>query len=491
MELALGNGKKAELYSREILRRNEFSTMEKMPLKIACVRKLSLLDSNFSQAIERGLELLQEMGYGLVRSRKLLTIQAMAALQSTIKRVKAAPAARDLHKTFSLATDQKHKMCTLLLGNIGFSTYQTKETMLHILSICRIVQMTLDHGVAPESGGGFTGLGLLAVHVNGDFKTGYRIAERGLAIQKIAGKYREGTTFFTGYSFSLAWTLKLEAILKPLSEGYASSMRVGDPTYAMWALVSRHIWIPYMIGKPLARIMKELSLIQSQMEELSTFEQLVIVKVFWQMILNMRSNSPHAHKLEGFMFSRNDHEEGKSVQAGIVHFTEGELLVFFKPEEAADRAIHDGNKFSKLCPCMCLGMIETFHRGVALYIMARKTKQRKYKSHASKIRKTIKKWLKAGNPNVEHYDLLLDAEHAALNKAHHRAEKLYLEAIELASRMGYLHHAGLFNERYADFLHHERKDAVKSAHFLNEAIRFYEQWGAVKKVKMLKNSSFG
>jgi hypothetical protein len=135
-------------------------------------------------------------------------------------------------------------------------------------------------------------------------------------------------------------------------------------------------------------------------------------------------------------------------------------------------------------------MIETFHRGVALYIMARKTKKRKYKTHASKIRKTVKTWVKAGNPNVEHYDLLLDAEHAALNKSSYDcAEKLYLEAIELASRMGYLHHAGLFNERFADFLHHKRRDAEKSVHFLNEAIRFFEQWGATKKVKMLKNSS--
>ncbi|CAJ1938997.1 unnamed protein product [Cylindrotheca closterium] len=492
MELALGNGEQAEMYSKEILSRDDYSTVEKIPLKIASVRKLSVVDSNFRQSIEVGLELLREMGHPLVRSRRMLTVQAIAALKITVQRVKTAPAAKDLHKTFSLATDQKHKMCILLLGNMCFSTYQTKETILHILCVCRLVQMTLDHGIAPDSGPGFAGLGLMAAHVHGDFETGYEIAERGLAIQKIAGKYREGATVFTAYSFPLAWKLRLEAVLKPLSEGYASSMRVGDPTHAMWTLISRHIWIPYMIGRPLSDIMKELPLIQSQMEELSKYEQLVIVKVFWQMVLNMRSNSPHAHKLEGHIFTRNEYDEGKSLQVGTVHFAEGELLVFFKPEEAADRAIRHAKTFSKLCPCMCVGMIETFHRGVALYIMARKTKRRKYKSHASKIRKTIKKWLEAGNPNVEHYDLLLDAEHAALNKSSYdRAEKLYLEAIELASRMGYLHHAGLFNERYADFLSHERKDLEESVHFLNEAIRFYEQWGATKKVKMLTNSSKG
>ena len=230
-------------------------------------------------------------------------------------------------------------------------------------------------------------------------------------------------------------------------------------------------------------------MIQSQMEELAKFDQLVIVRVFWQMMFNMTLNSAHAHKLEGHIFNHDDYDEAKSVQQGIVHFAEGELLVFLKPEAAADRAISDGDKFSELCQSMCLGMMETFHRGVALYIMARKTKKRKYKSHAAKIRKTIKKWWKAGNPNVEHYTLLLDAEHAALSKSYESAEKLYLEAIELASRMGYLHHAALFNERYADFLQHERHDEEKAVHFFNEASRYYEQWGATKKVKMLSNST--
>lgn len=224
-------------------------------------------------------------------------------------------------------------------------------------------------------------------------------------------------------------------------------------------------------------------------------EHLVIVKIFWQMILNMTSNSSNAHKLRGHILDRDEYEEGKPVQLGMVHFAEGELLVFLKPEEAAERAITNVKKFSQLCPSMCLIMIETFHRGVALYIMARKTKLRKYRSHAVKIRKTIQKWQKAANPNVQHYNLLLDAEEAALSKkSFATAEKLYLEAIELASRNGHLHHAALFNERYADFLQHERKDVEMAAHFWNEASRYYQQWGATKKVKMLmmmNNNSTG
>lgn len=213
---------------------------------------------------------------------------------------------------------------------------------------------------------------------------------------------------------------------------------------------------------------------------------LLLLKIFWQMIVNLTSSYSNAHLLDGHTFSRNETDDWKQIGSPLVHFAEGELLTFLKPEEAADRAIAVGNKFAKLAPSLCLGMIETFHRGVALYIMARKTKQRKYRTHANQIRKTIRTWLKAGNPNVEHYSLLLEAEHASLKRSFARAERLYIEAISMATRMEYLHHAALFNERYADFLQYERDDPERATHYLDEAIRLYEQWGASRKITMLQ-----
>jgi len=119
--------------------------------------------------------------------------------------------------------------------------------------------------------------------------------------------------------------------------------------------------------------------------------------------------------------------------------------------------------------------------------MARKHNQRKYRARAAKIRKQIKKWWEEGNPNVEHYDLLLDAEHAALNsKRYDMANNFYKRAIGSACRLGHLHHSALCNERYADFLLHVRKDKTASLYRLSEAIRFYEEWGAMGKVNELK-----
>mmetsp|Transcript_22825 Transcript_22825/g.56383 ORF Transcript_22825/g.56383 Transcript_22825/m.56383 type:complete len:140 (-) Transcript_22825:14-433(-) len=129
---------------------------------------------------------------------------------------------------------------------------------------------------------------------------------------------------------------------------------------------------------------------------------------------------------------------------------------------------------------------ETFSRGVALYAMARKTKSRRYKGRANTIRKTVAKWEKAGNPNVKHFHAMLRAEQAALDRRYVLADELYKEAIVYAARPGFLHHAALFNERYADYRLTEHGDKEDARYYLAEAVRYYTEWGAIGKAEQLK-----
>jgi hypothetical protein len=47
----------------------------------------------------------------------------------------------------------------------------------------------------------------------------------------------------------------------------------------------------------------------------------------------------------------------------------------------------------------------------------------------------------------------------------------------------------LANERYADFLlHHMSENKEEAEYRLEEAIRFYSEWGAARKVDILRHS---
>eukprot|EP00980_Cylindrotheca_fusiformis_P026989 scaffold18306_cov117-Cylindrotheca_fusiformis.AAC.2 len=146
------------------------------------------------------------------------------------------------------------------------------------------------------------------------------------------------------------------------------------------------------------------------------------------------------------------------------------------------RVTKHGEKFAELELGMFLVIFETFHRAIALFVMARRTKKRKYRTSANKLAQRIEGWRRSCNMNVGHYHMALLVEQPALNNKYDLAEKNYENAIVLAARSGRMHRTALTNERYADFLHNEHMDEQESKYRLGEAIQFFEEWGACGKV---------
>jgi hypothetical protein len=461
--------------------------METLPLRMAKAAKLCTMDLKFNETIEMSLKLLKELGCNMLWSRATAPVQAITTLMRTIKMAKKAPAPKDIYKTLGTMTDPKHRAIVQLLSRLCYACYNAENIFLNVLGICKTVEMTLKYGVSDGCAPGFIGLGMMAVAVQQAFDTATTFVEMALAMQKSVRTSREAETLYLTHAYSLAWTKPFETCMLPFADGYASGMRTGNTDVAMWCLLSHHVWMPYIMGKRLGPILEQCPKILSQLEEVSQPEQAIVLKMFWQMILNLTTPaSKDAGKLEGDIFSSDKFTGKSAVHVGTIHLVQGEQLIFIDFEAAANRAIKGGDKFEKLAPGIFFVMIETFHRAVALYAMARRTKKRKYKVQANKITKTIEKWVKSGNPNVKHYHLLLSAEQAALSKNYTRAEENYKKAIVLAARTGHMHHAALCNERYADFLLQELSDEEEAKYRMEEAIRFYEAWGAVGKVEMLK-----
>ena len=120
--------------------------------------------------------------------------------------------------------------------------------------------------------------------------------------------------------------------------------------------------------------------------------------------------------------------------------------------------------------------------------MARRSKgKRRYSRTAKQIRRFFHVLAAKGNPNVQYFCWFLDAEQSAMDNELGRAELYYKKAIILSAKTGNLHHAALMNERYADFLYHDRSDVQEGRYYLSEAIRFYGEWGANAKIESLES----
>lgn len=167
-------------------------------------------------------------------------------------------------------------------------------------------------------------------------------------------------------------------------------------------------------------------------------------------------------------------------------------VIFNEFDVAADLAVAQGDSLSKGAPGNPIAMLSMFYSSFALFVNASlnscsKKNARKLVKLARKKKKIIKDWVKKDNPNVVHYDHCLDAETARYNGKLGQAEIQYQKAITFAARAGFIHDAGLFSERYSDFLINtcdppQEKDAL---FHLDRSIEFYTNWGSTKKVEML------
>lgn len=207
--------------------------------------------------------------------------------------------------------------------------------------------------------------------------------------------------------------------------------------------------------------------------------------IYLEMIRNLMGytdGDPTEIEGEERFLSHSDH-----TVLGVFYSCQCILYLYFgEYEKAAKLALERGDTYAKGVPSHVWIMMETYTRGMALYVMARISGKRVYAKHAKKVHKTIKSWIKKGNPNVKHYDLLMNAESCALRGKLDEAEGWYQSAIVSATRRGSVHESAYASERYGDFLLNDRKDPEEARHKFDDAIRRYREWGAGRKANMLR-----
>jgi hypothetical protein len=236
------------------------------------------------------------------------------------------------------------------------------------------------------------------------------------------------------------------------------------------------------------------------MKELQKENTADATSIFWQMILNLTGRSAHTSVLRGDVLVDSQKIHGVDAHGPLLlanyNAQQSRLYVIFgEHEKGASLAlgVTRDDLLSKVAVTNPLIMGDTFTRGVCLFAMARKTKRRKFARRAKEIRSLIKSWVNQGNPDVQHYLALLDAEMAALKGKIQRAERLFQDAVISAARGGFVHDAALASERYGEFLLNDKPqpselDKQEALYRFGEAIKYYSDWGAVSKVASLQNN---
>jgi hypothetical protein len=209
------------------------------------------------------------------------------------------------------------------------------------------------------------------------------------------------------------------------------------------------------------------------------------ISIFLETIQNLigrDDGDPTTMKSEQRFLAQSDH-----TVLGVFYTCQSVLYLYFgEYEKGGELALKTGDDYSTGVPGHTWCMSETFTRGMLLYVAAQKTRKRQYRKEAKRVHKTITSWAKKGNPNLQHYQLLLNAESDVLDGDLDGAEIWYKSSIVAATRQGSIHESALASERYGEFLLNKRKDPDEARHKFGNAIRYYSEWGASRKAHLLR-----
>lgn len=248
----------------------------------------------------------------------------------------------------------------------------------------------------------------------------------------------------------------------------------------------------FQTGKSLKLLETDCRTYAEQMREFNRTSTLTFTTSYWLAIVSLLGREANLMPLQGTEASLSIDQflvrhQDDPVMAAVIKSLQSQLYAIFgEHEKGALLAIQKGDSYAKKNPGHLSIMADTFARGISLYAMARKTKIRLFKMHASKVHSTIKKWGRNGNPNVGHYDKILNAELAALQGNVDAAEGWYQSAVVLASRSGFGKDAALANERYGEFLLNDMHNASEAAYKFEAACELYAEWGAYRKADALR-----
>jgi len=405
-----------------------------------------------------------------------------------MKKAKKKP--QSFFETMKASDDKKLNFIGYLLSKAALNAYTAGDTAMYLLTTVKLVDITMEFGVNEFSATAFTFLGIMSVIVLQDYEAMERFVTIALGMLKKFRGLHAAESIFVGHQLGLFWVKPPEIGRGVAEKAILAGRREGDLVYTSWSIVQHVIYLPYITGCPIQAIVEGCPNILAEFEDTKAGAHVLSTKNYYQMVLNLNDPScekPSVHIGEIYTDTKEDHR-GNLVHLADKLVAEGELVFWHEDYEvSAKRALMIGETHAKIAPANFWNQIESFHRGVALYAAAIKTKKGKYKRAGNKIRKKLATLTQYDNTTIQYYYMFLTAEHLALNKNYKAAKMQYERAIEAVGKLGHLHHLGLLNERYSDFLLRELSLEKESRYRLEQAIGYYKEWGAVHKVKALES----
>ncbi|CAB9514642.1 Transcriptional regulator [Seminavis robusta] len=481
-----GNFARVDYYTAQILEQDIPFDTKLRPL-VSLITSLTIR-GNYSESIAIGLDALNQAGMKM--PSKASTIGVLTDL------IKTRLATQSMHSeklaNLPISHEETRIYVERIIDKLSTATYASQPEYFPFLPL-RHVQMCIKKGVSISSPVAFATYAVILCGMLGALQEGYRQGTIAMAMMKhIPDRSCESRMTFLFHGVVAHWVTPTHTNIKPLQDGYNIGMQIGDVESAMYNLfhIASSSWT---CGKNLASVEAAARHACMLMDEYSQKLNWEITTLLWQQALNLMGQTDNPLVLDGVAareenLLKSAKESGNAMLSSLVYSLKMQLTYYMgTPEMMEDLFFKSLNRATDFMS-LVYHPRQVFFEGLVAFSLAGHSqkvgKRRKFAKLAHKAKNQIQSWAKAGNVNLTHAAVLLDAEGDVCKGKRERAKRKYENAISLASRSGYQHDCALAHERAAlNFL--ELRDEYWASHHMSNAQSKYLQWGASAKASHL------
>jgi PAS domain S-box-containing protein len=389
-----------------------------------------------------------------------------------------------------LMTDPELQAAMQMLSVCQTPTYFTDAHLWCFLA-CRMVKVSMEHGMCGASAHGYAYLGTILGPVFHRYSEGYRFAKLGCdLVEKHSFIAHQGKAY-NSMGLAAPWTQPITTAIDFNRAAFRTATGTGDLTSACYS-IARYVTILLLRNDPLDATWRE-----SEMA-LDFVRKAKFRDVADAIVSQQRFIATMQGRTASFSTFSDAHFDEAAFEAQLTADRTAMMVCFYwiiklkarflSGDYAEALAAADKAKQVLWASAVQIQLLDysyyTALAVAALYEKASDEEQNRWRELLTAHREQLGEWAENYPPTFGDKHALVSAELARIEGRDLDAMRLYEEAIRAAGENGFVQNEGLANELAAQF--YLKRGIEKAARsYLRDARYCYRRWGALGKVKQL------
>ena len=389
-----------------------------------------------------------------------------------------------------LMTDPVPQAALQVLSEGAVSAYFI-DTRLFCFLICRMVKVSLQHGLSGPSAHSFVSLGFLLGAVFHRYGDGYRFAKLACDVVAKQGFIAVKAKVYTTTALVASWAQPIVDAIDFVRKGIRAGIETGDAVFACYSMFIHNAFL-LARNDPLDAVWRESETALDFVQRAEYADVVDIIVSQQRFIATMQGRTATFSTFSDAQFDEAAFEAqitGSRSLMTICWYWIVKLKARFLSGNYADAlAAADNAKPVLAANAGQIQHLDYFYYTAltvsALYEAAGTDQQQAWRELLTGHREQLREWAENYPPTFADKHKLVLAEIARIEKRDVDAPCLYEQAIHLARENGFVQNEGLAHELAAQYCLARNLETAGYAHLRN-ARNCYDRWGAHGKVRQL------